>query len=230
MHDYQLFTVDDVQRDEAAILGVLTAIMDRKLPNDMKLLNYFREIPVSFGAEIKFVDNGMVEMAVHQTQAVAILDQKMAFIKSTHLRHDVIAKVQRIRIAKQQVFFTQFAYVKIPSERRENVRVKVTRSFEVLFQSDELLVKGMLNDISVSGLSMLVADRLSLDEGLSGMLSVSIPGMVLDIPGVLLRILSTENLYKYVFRLETTSKIELAISQFIFQLQTEIIRELKDQV
>ena len=47
---YHVVTVEDLQKDEAAIFGVLSAIGDGRLSNDIKLLNYYRELPVSFEA------------------------------------------------------------------------------------------------------------------------------------------------------------------------------------
>jgi len=80
---FQLVTVDDLQQDESAILGVLSAIRDGRLPNDIKLLNYYRELPVSFEASIECLERGVVDMRVHDRQAAAMLIEKETFIKAT---------------------------------------------------------------------------------------------------------------------------------------------------
>ena len=124
---YQLLTVKDLRKDEAAIMEVLSAIMTDELPNDLVLLNYYNEIPVSFGATIERVDHGVVDIIVHRLQAVAMRMQKMTFIKSQHLPYCVIAKVLKVNREECLALLTQFSYVRIPPEQRTFVRVKVRK-------------------------------------------------------------------------------------------------------
>lgn len=69
---YRLLSVKDVQQDESAIIDVLSAIKADELSNDLVLLNYYKEIPVSFGATIERIEGGVVDMIVHRLQAVSM--------------------------------------------------------------------------------------------------------------------------------------------------------------
>src|ERR1039457_3841383 len=130
---YQLLHVKDPQKDEAAIIEVLSAIMSDELSNDLVLLNYYKEIPVSFGATIERIEGGVVDVMVHKLQIVAMLTQKMTFIKSKHLSHCVIAKVLKVKREESVALLTQFSYVNIQSEQRMYVRVTVVGKVEAVF-------------------------------------------------------------------------------------------------
>jgi hypothetical protein len=224
---YQLVTVESIQKDEVAILKILAAIMDNKLSDDLKLLNYFKEIPVSFPATIDHIAGDMVELTVHPSQAVAMLDQKTAFLKSSHFPYDVVAMVQRVRVERKHAVVSRLSYAHIRSERRENVRVEVMGVFDVVFRGANFSYRGRLHDISLSGLSFIVSDRGGIGKDLEGEASVFLPSSVIDVPAKLLRVLNDDDGKRYILKLDPTSRIENAISLFIFQQQAEIIKELK---
>ena len=58
---YHFFTVEDVQKDEKEIFKVLQGILDGRLSNDLKVLNYYKEIPVSYDAKILHMDEDLLE-------------------------------------------------------------------------------------------------------------------------------------------------------------------------
>jgi hypothetical protein len=225
---YQLLTVNDVQRDEAAILEVLSAIKDNELSNDLVLLNYYKEMPISFGATIERLDRGVVDMRVHRLQAVSIQVQKSTFVKSDHLPHCVIAKALRVKKEESLALLTQFSYVHIPSEQRKFVRVTVFDKVDAYFCSDNREVRGTIADISYGGVSILAARETFLRENAKGMLTLCLPSAKLELQGTFLRAYEQHPLKKYVFKVDADPKSEKIISQFIFKEQIEILRELKD--
>lgn len=226
---YQLLTVRDVQKDEAAILEVLSAIKADELSNDLVLLNYYKEMPISFGATIESIDRGVVDMRVHRLQAVSIQMQKSTFVKSDHLPHCVIAKVLRIKKEESLALLTQFSYVHIPSEQRKYVRVMVLEKFDACFCRDnQEVVRGTIGDISYGGVAILAQQETYLRENSKGKVTLCLPSVKLELPGTFLRIDEQHALKKYIIKLEMDPKSEKIISQFIFKEQIEILRELKD--
>ena len=222
---YQIFNVDTVQKDEAAIIEVLTAIKNKKLSNDLTLLNYFKEIPISFPAKIDFIDMSLAELTVHPSQAVAMIDQKMTFIKSSHLPHDVVAKV--LKVKQEYAVVSRFSYAHIRSERRESVRVKVLGDYDVFFRGDTFAFGGRLRDISLTGLSFVTDECPEIDEEIEGEACIRLSGSMVDVPAKLLRVVEEDIGKKYILRLSPTTRIENVIGQFIFQQQSEIIKELR---
>lgn len=227
---YNYLTVEDVHKDEKAIIEVLKGIHSRRFRNDLRVLNYYKEIPVSYDATITHIDDDFVEMQVHQHQAAVMHVEKIAFLKSEHFTHDVVAKVYKSNINKSLGLLHNFSYVQIRAERRRFVRVQIFDTIIVSFRRQELTFSGRMADISLGGLSIDTAEEIAIDLEMAGVLTVEFPAGTLEIPGRLLKIFPLERGFSYVFEMEAGSKIETAISQFIFQKQVEIIRELKDQL
>jgi hypothetical protein len=220
---YQLVTVDDIQKDEESILEILSADKD-----GIKLLNYYRELPVSFDASIEFSDRGVVEMNIHDLQAAAMMIQKEVFIKCKGLPYDVIAKVMKIRKNTQTALLTSFHYIIIPAERRVCVRVRVSEKYDATFHYHNKLIQGSIEDISFSGLSITAPKGIYLDENSTGTVSITLPTTMLELSGKLLKVNQDDSTSKFIIELEMDNKSEQYISQFIFAQQSVIIRELKD--
>ena len=228
---YQIVPVGTAQADSDAILATLKAVKDGQLKNDLRLLNYYQEIPVSYGATVDFLEGDMVDLGVHQHQAVVMKLEKSTIIKSRHFPHEVIAKVFRSDIARCLVTLTKFAYGVVRAERRRFVRVAIVEAVDVVFLTDTATISGRMTDISVGGVSMKQERECeAIDVGCSGIARLNLQGTPLEMPARLIKILPGNDQYKYVFELDTSSREEAVISRFIFQRQVEIIRELKDHI
>ncbi|GAM09264.1 pilZ domain protein [Geobacter sp. OR-1] len=227
---YHLLTVNDVHKDEKAIVDVLKGIFTGELKNDLRILNYYKEIPVSYDATISHIDDDLVEMQVHQHQAVVMFVEKIAFLKSNHFPHDVLAKVYKANINKCIGLLHNFSYTQIRAERRRFVRVQIVDPVKVNFRRIDKNFDGHLIDISIGGLSLATSEQIDIAVDTAGILTVEIPNGKLEMPGRLLKIIPGESSSIYIFEIEASSRIEAAVSQFIFQKQVEIIRELKDQL
>jgi hypothetical protein len=224
----KLVVVEDVHKDEAAILVVLTAIMENRLSNDIKLLNYYKGLSVNFDASVQFIDRNEVEMKVHDLQSAAMLMQKSTFIRSDHLPYGVIAKVNKIRKGTNIAFLSNFAYVTIPAERRIYVRVKVSDKMEAHFQDSNHLVKGAIEDISFAGIAIKAPEGIILEEETAGKVIIWLPDGKVEVPGKLINVREGDVSMKYIFELRADTKSERLIFQFIFKQQSKILKELKD--
>jgi hypothetical protein len=220
---YQLVTIVDVQKDEEAILEILSANS-----TSIKLLNYYRELPVSFDASIEFSDRGVVEMKIHDLQAAAMMIQKEVFIKCQGLPYDVVAKVMKIRKNTKSAFLTSFHFAIITAERRVCVRVRVSEKVDATFHFNNQLIQGSIEDISFSGLSINTPKGISLEENSTGTVVIALPTAMLELSGKLLKVNHGDTSAKFIIELEMDNKSEQLISQFIFAQQSGIIRELKD--
>lgn len=226
---YQLLTIKSIQEDEAAILQVLKEMRSGKLSSDLRLLNYYHEIPVSYPGVIEDIDGEMVDLTVHQHQAVVMKFQKFAFLKSRHFPNDVVARVFRADADKGIALLHKLSYAQIRAERRQFVRVQVVDPLQVTFTSPAGTVTGKLVDISVSGASIECQQREpAIETQVEGSLALSLEGAALKVDSTVLKINDHEGKTRYIFSLSPNSKAEEKISQFIFQRQLEIIRALKD--
>lgn len=226
-HHFQYITVVDVQTDEAAIIATMSAIGDNRLPNDIRLVNYYKELPVIFDASVIHCERGVVEMSVNELQAAAMLIEQEVFIKSAHLRHDVIARVLRIKQDKNLALLTNFQYAFITAERRLAVRVRVSDRYDASFYYQNHLVHGLIEDISYGGISIRTPKGSTMEENVTGVVSIALPESRLEMNGRLLKIKEDDTSKKFIIEMEVDNRSERHLSQFIFSQQSRIIRELK---
>jgi len=228
---YQLVTVADGQRDSDAILEVLHKIYDGELKSDLKLLNYIREVPVSFSATLENVAADRVEMSIHQNQAVMMKHDKFTLIRSDHFPYGygVHAYVALANPTKCMAILVRFAYAQIRADRRCAVRVQIHHEMPGTFVGPSGSISGNMVDISVGGVSVKVNGKIEAELEDEGVFTCTLPSGVLQVPARLLKIVATDEENRAVFVIEVNSKTETVISQFIFNEQIEIIKELKDR-
>jgi hypothetical protein len=224
---YQLLTMQNAPEDNEAIIKALSVIRYNYLLNDLVLLNYYDGMPISFGAAVEGINNGIVAMSVHSFQAVSMLLQKMTFIKSDLLPHWVMANVLKIDRENNLAYLALFSYVQNSSERRNYVRMKLPEMVEASFHSDHQDVPGAVREISFGGVAILAPQERPLKKKEKGIISLSLPKARLEIPGVFLQCQEEDFLKRHIFQMKMDAKNGQIFSQFIFEQQTKIMEELK---
>jgi hypothetical protein len=225
---YQTIQLAGQQADSAQIIETLSAIKAGRLKNDLKLLNFFREIPVSYGATVETVEENHAELLVHQIQAVVISFEKVTVLKSSHFPMDVIANANYVNIEKSRIVLSSFSYALVRADRRMSVRVELSEPIYASFSAAGMTTGGRLHDLSLTGVSINVSDAPNLPISQKGELAVTLPIGTITVPASLLKVLTVEDGQRLVFEIEATRATELSISKYILQRQVEIIRELKD--
>jgi hypothetical protein len=225
---YQRFQVTGEAEDSVQIIATLAAIQKGKLKNDLKLLNYFREIPVSYPASVESVEENFAELLVHQVQAVVISFEKVTVLKSSHFPRDVIANVNYVNIEKSRIVLSSFSYALVRADRRMSVRVELSEPIYASFSSEGTVLPGRLHDMSLTGISVNVSEEPGISLAQKGELAVTLPIGTITVPASLLKVLAVEGGFRLVFEIAATRATEHSISQYIFQRQVEIIKELKD--
>lgn len=225
---YEKIQLAGEKEDAVQILSTLAAIRVGRLRDDTKLLNFYREIPVSYDASVLTVEESHAELQVNQIQAVVISFEKVTVLKSSHFPRDVVATVNYINIEKSRVVLSNFSFAVVRAERRASVRVELTDPIYATFASSAATVGGRLHDMSLTGISINVLDAPAVTPSEKGELAVTLPIGTIAVPASLLKVLTTVEGYRLVFQIEVTKATELSISQYLFRRQVEIIKELKD--
>lgn len=228
---YQLVTQVNGKEDMQAILAVLRSIKSGVLKNDLKLLNYYHEVPVSYGVTIDTMEGDTVELTVHQAQAAVLGLQKQTLLKSAHFPNNlgVHCFVEYVNVRSRVVVLGRFAYATLRADRRSAVRVKVGAEIDTVFQADQQALAGKLKDISVTGVAVVSAEAAPSGLLEEGILKLNLMGNALAIKALLVRSAELEDGgYLYTFKIELDTKLEEVLSQFIYGRQVEIIRELKE--
>ena len=225
---YQRVQIAGEQEDASQIIATLSLIHAGRLGNDIRLVNYFRQIPVSYGAKVLTVEEDSVELSVHQLQAVVIGREKVTILKSRHFSRDVIANVNYVNVEKSRIVLSSFSYALVRADRRMSVRVELNAPVSASFRAGAKSVSGNLLDLSLTGVSLRVPQDPGLSPSEKGELSLTLPNETITVPASLLTTKTAENGCRLIFEIEPSRAAELSISQYIFRLQVEIIKELKD--
>jgi len=225
---YQRIQVAGEAEDSKQILTALAGIQSGRLNNDLTLVNYFRQVPVSYRAGVLSMEDDSAELSVHQIQAVVIAQEKVTVLKSRHFARDVIAQANYVNVAKSRVVLSGFSYAVVRADRRMAVRVELSDPIYATFKAADACVSGRLFDMSLTGVSVAVPANPGVALSERGELSVSLPNDTITVPASLLTSKPQADGCRLIFEIEATRAAELCISQYIFRRQVEIIKELKD--
>lgn len=228
---YNLVTVNDGKSDTTAIVKVFSEMAAGRLKCDIKLLNYYDEVPVCYASTITSVENDSVELAVHEHQALVIKHDNSTLIKSKHFHNElgVHCYASYASIPKKLVILHNFAYAQIRAERREAVRVKVRGTIPVTFSYENISMTGNMDDISGNGISIHTHFVQATDADQSGVLNFTLDGISLSAPGSFVRATPTGNdEHICMFQMKPDRISDSIIGRYIYQRQVEIIQLLKE--
>ncbi|MBJ6726033.1 PilZ domain-containing protein [Geomesophilobacter sediminis] len=226
---YQRIQIKGEEKDSAEIVEILAKMKAGKIPNDLRFLNYFKEIPVSYGADLLTVETDSAEFEVHQVQAVVMSTEKVTVMKSDAFRRDVLANVTYVNIEKSRIVLSRFSYAVVRADRRMSVRVALTDDvIKASFTSRNGEISGTLNDMSLTGVSISVPSVPNFSPSEVGIVTVSLPVGTLTLPATLLKVTDDPEASRVAFQIEPDRDTENLISRFIVQRQVEIIKELKE--
>lgn len=228
---YHLVTVNDGKSDAASIIKVFSEMAAGHLKSDLRLLNYYHEVPVSYGATITAVENDSVELSAHEYQAAILKHDNGTLIKSRHFHNElgVHCYAVYVNVPRKTVVLHNFAYAQIRAERREAVRVTVHGSLPVAFSCGNVTIEGSLVDISGNGMSIHSSVVPATEADQPGLLSFALAGIPLAVPGSFVRTRTNGNdEHICIFQMKPDRMSDSAIGKFIYQRQVEIIQELKE--
>jgi len=228
---YHLVTVNDGASDSAAIIKVFSEMVAGRLKSDITLLNYYDEVPVSYGSTIAAVEGDSVELKVHEHQALVLKHDSSTLIKSRHFHNElgVHCYASYVNVAKKIAILHNFAYAQIRAERREAVRVKVRDRLPSKFSYGGVTIEGNLLDISGSGVSIQsdLVPATNSDQG--GVLTFTLAGTPVRVAGSFVRATANGSEgHICVFKIKPDRATDNIIGRFIYQRQVEIIQQLKE--
>lgn len=229
---YSIVTLKDGRADSEEIIEIFSNMFSGKIKCDLKLLNYYRQIPVSYSASIVNISRDRVEFKIHQNQALVMKLDKHTLIKSSHFPKGlgVHCFTAYINVHKEVSILTRFAYAQIKAERRGAVRVTVPPGISAVFANSELEISGSILDLSERGISILTNTEPVISEQFDGLLVLQIEGHKMEIPTCLLKTFPADEGYVSIFQYELKGVPEKVLSRYIYSRQVEIIKELKDHL
>lgn len=232
---YQTGIRKSIEEDRAEIMAAFRDIVQGGLGVQLKLVNYYKGLPISYPATLVEVNGDVLELDVHPQQAVALGVSKRTCIKCSHFDSHLLAEVKDSDVRRMMASLTNLSYVQIMAEQRVSLRLELEEPCQALLKLAGGTEEAQVLDISLGGFSVRTNRSCGLEKGAEVQLKVMVPNLVQnsDIPvemtatvvggecdadGELIR-----------FSIASDPNAEGIISRFIFQRQVDLIREIKDQ-
>lgn len=220
---------ESFDEDQLEILSILRENPDQVV----RLINYYKGLPLSYPATIAFVGRGTVDLEVRAEQAYAIGQNRFAFIRSPLFRHDVLARVQYVNAKKMAVSFSRFSYAELVAEQRNCIRMVTDPHPDVVIHSPLGIIGGEVEDVSITGVSIQIHHSCPLEVGDEVPISFSLKnverssGFKVEVSARLVSIKGDSLPRNYKFAITPGETLERQLSQYIMQRQVEIIKEVK---
>jgi hypothetical protein len=214
------------------ILDELLRLQETGQLNEIQLLNYYKEVPVSATAKhIRFLENTLF-CRTSEAQARAIEFTLHTIVKSKDLQHHIHASAH-YNTDTREVALSGFSYVEDPSERRESIRVRMHIPISVLIESGRKQFKGRLIDLSLDGCAIDIANRELQDSKVCSYLNIDTSLKTnqeiikVRVMGKLLKADEHNKLSRCIYIFMHDKGSEGPIGKLIALRQGEIIRELQ---
>jgi hypothetical protein len=229
---FNLVTIKNGKADNAAIMGIFSEMAAGNLQNDISVLNYHNEMPVSYSAAITGVTEDSIDLKVHPNQALIIKEAKHTLIKSQYFNNNLSVHcfAAQAKVASGTVVLHNFAYAQIRAERREALRVTSNVPLPVIYSYDDVMVKGQLIDISLSGMSVVFDCLSEIPPNRPGELLLTLMGVPLQVQATFIKSIEGDKEVESIFTLILDRESENVISKYVYQRQVEIINELRENV
>jgi len=223
-----------VDEDRATIVAAFQDIIKCGVRTSFRLLNYYKGLPISYPATIVELNNGILELDVHQQQTVAIERSKLVFIKCDYFDCAILAEVQSADIRRMTASLRNFKFVEVMAERRDALRLQLDPPTEAEISRATTKLSGKLFDISLGGFSIRTEERCPVGNHEEVRLRVMVPNLLqntltrVETTACHLETTNEGNDFICRFSFQADAQSETTISRFIFQRQVEIIREIKE--
>lgn len=234
-HLYRTSITATLDEDRARIADGFKEIIKRGMRVSLRLVNYYKGLPLSYPATLVEMERGILELDVHQQQAVVLDACRYAFIKCDYFDKPILAETQSVNVRRMMASLRNFTFIEIMAEHRNALRLELEPKTDAEIRNNGFLLTGKVHDLSLGGFSIAQNGRCELPKGAEVMLRVQVPNLLQS------NLVSLETQARHIetvrengadicrFSMVADPKNEGILSRFIFQRQVEIIRELKEK-
>jgi hypothetical protein len=229
-HDPHCCPIEAVYDDDIAAL--LLTIFQTDKPATVTFLNFYKEVAIVSPIESMSAVNGCLTCKATEVQGRAIANSNNTIIRSTTLRHDVLAKA-RYRYDSKDVVLSELVYVDVLTDRRASVRVKIDFGLPLRIEAGQNRFAGTMLELSLNGCAVDITDAALLEHYKYFYLNIEMPFVTFkgsNNTRIMAKLIRGEQIgknYRCIFVFEHDNTTEDQIGRLLTQRQTGIIRELR---
>ncbi|QWV93790.1 PilZ domain-containing protein [Geomonas oryzisoli] len=231
---YRPTVQSSLEQDSLEILANFRELIKESSGTRVKLLNYYKGLPISYPATLVEVSGQVLELDVHPQQAVALGLSKRTCIKCGIFSHTLLAEVKDADVRRMMASLHNFSYVDLMAEQRASLRLELDPPCEAEITASGRTVAAMALDVSLGGFSALSSQPSQLEKGAEVLLKVMMPNLLhntvtpLEVPATVVDVSCGDDGDLCRFAISSDAQAEGVLSRFIFQRQVDLIRELKE--
>lgn len=220
--------------DQAEILDIINHELAICSSLNVRLINYYKGLPISYPARIVAVEKGILDLDVLPHQLFTMLESRYTFIRSKALKHDVYATVQYANIKRRAVSLRKLCYVEILAEQRDYLRLDLDKQQNAMLFTNEGVIQGKLTELAINGACVKIEHPCSLEMDSEMTLSFMLHNRHQNLDynvktnARLVGIEGTSYPKYFRFFITPDKVLDRLLAQYLFQRQIEIIREIKD--
>lgn len=230
---YDTNTATDAERAE-----ILSTMERLAVPGSshLMLLNFYKDIPVSYPAAVLMVDEDRVMVETHPLQARVIELAKDTVIRGEFFQREVKVAAECLNVSHGAVVLSDFRYLEPLSYQRNSVRVRLQHPIRVTLEAGQEKFGGSLKNISLGGCAVDIMSREPLGTYKYLYLNLDLPAapgsppLKARVKGQIVRVEGDARPFRCAFSFDHDAHSEFQIGSFISQRQQEIIRELKTAI
>jgi hypothetical protein len=232
---YRGFIKKSPEEDRAQIAAGFQDIIKRGVRTKLRLVNYYKGLPLSYPATPVEIERGVLELDVHQQQAVVLDATRFTFIKCDYFDHAILAETKDVDVRRMTASLYNFSFVEILAELRSSLRLDLEPPTDAEVKGDGIFITGKVVDLSLGGFSIRPEVHCELPQMAEVTLQVMVPNLLqgtlssMEAKGRHVETVNPGGEEICRFSIDDDAKNEGLLSRFIFQRQVEIIRELKEQ-
>jgi len=194
----------------------------RKLKT-LKLLSFFKQIPVTCKVNVKGVAGGRVRIDVKGCSRGIIYEGGSLFLKVPSAPKPVMATLEEVNFEEDSAFLKGFRFTEIPQERRRFVRVEPSSVVRVVVGDAE----GEMADLSIGGVGVRFFAEPLIGAGERVKVSFEVDGKEVGLEGEVRYVISEDGRFRVGIEFIETSRAEELLADYIMRRQFEILKELR---
>jgi hypothetical protein len=222
------FSTTSKSLDDLDVHGILRRLVKK----DVSLLNYYKEVPVTYSARLLDYDtDGIASLTCHPVQA-----RLMDFDRYTILRHGAYSfkaafmGIKQQSRHKQEILLSRFLPAEVYTDKRELVRVSHDNPIIVSLVSDGIKFSAEMIDSSATSFKTKPVPDLPIEVRGTARAGFVLPlgdgPVTIEADVVLVKSTSETQVY----RMDISKADESSMMRYINQRQIEIIKELNLEV
>lgn len=231
---YRAAIKSSIEQDRVEILARLRDMIKSGAGTRVKLVNYYKGLPISYPATLVELCGEVLELDVHPQQAVALGHSGRTCIKCGSFQQSLLAEVKDSDVRRMMASLHNFCYIDVLAEQRASLRLELDPPCEAEIAAPGGTLPAKALDVSLGGFSILSEATSNLVKGDEVVLKVMIPNPLhntvtpLQVNAAVVECTKEEGGDLCRFSIYSDAHIEGVLSRFIFQRQVDLIRELKE--